>query len=683
MALQRNGTTLSINAHNSFSDGVTLGDHQVRVWRQSSNGAVRVSIGDSPSSWTVDTSTTLRVAGGIQILSSGLPGSDSGLSFGRNGTSGLFSEFPGTPSPLEPLSSSSRKKNPVLSCLLFSSLVPCTVSCVSFLCCFPVSGVALICVVPTDAMSLGLFVDNVCKLWVSASSPIELLDSVLLSGNISVFGGTINLGTDANVALAASSDQTTLFVNAENSFSHGVVVLGASVVMQDGSGTPLLQMLSPSSSPTNRTSVIVGSATVDPSSGTFRSTGSVRAAQGTPVPHATSADQFDSGFAFENWSTTGLFAASPQNLSLHLHGEHPAFSLDPTVATFPRANLRVGGRSLSLGPDLHIALRVSTGNTTSMMEGSQLQVDPQDSFLEGVVFGNRSLTVFRDPVFPQEVAHVTIGSVEEAAGSLRVQGAVHAALGFPAPTNRSLAMLNPQPPLPLLPASWHEPAPLFQDPTQAALGAGFAFAGRNSTGLFSNGTALGLFVEGDLQMVLSQGYDAIIPGGLFVAGGLTISGPLTTLIDSLSLGRPSKTVIEVNNTVGTPDRILINPLNLYTEGVLFGDDQALLFRNATTRQVHMVVGSDVASPSGTFRSAGSVRSARGFPAFGSLSDTGFAFDDFADTGFFAANSSGLPIRHPPHFGEHVYHPLSPRCCLSLSLFCFSDVYYLANVSCGS
>ena len=163
---------------------------------------------------------------------------------------------------------------------------------------------------------------------------------------------------------------------------------------------------------------------------------------------------------------------------------------------------------------------------------------------------------------------------------------------------------------------------------------------------------LGLFVDGQLR--ISTGgedsptmvtNDLVIQGNVVAKNGFEISG------DSLVLGTPPREVLGIASSVGLLGNgsvLFLNRLNEFPGGVVLGDHHFAVRRSSPT-SVQATIGG--VPPSGTLRSAGSVRSASGFPSLTSTSvnevlDSGFAFDEHSQTGFFAENS-GECVSFPP------------------------------------
>ena len=155
-----------------------------------------------------------------------------------------------------------------------------------------------------------------------------------------------------------------------------------------------------------------------------------------------------------------------------------------------------------------------------------------------------------------------------------------------------------------------------------------------------------------------MGIPSTIFDGLRVLGPLQVTGDYLLEGNLLSLGSPPLPVLQRVDNFHTGQRTLfLNPANAFQDVTFGGGSQGPDLRilrvpsflsNGT--QLHVTVG-DV-SPSGTLRSAGSVRARAGLPS--NSSDLGFAFDEWHDTGLFAGSAySGRSWSHPHMTAQHV------------------------------
>ena len=367
-----------------------------------------------------------------------------------------------------------------------------------------------------------------------------------------------------------------------------------------------------------------------PPSGTVRSAGSVRAAAGL--------SSLDAGFAFDDHADTGLFAGAsdggsssvPDLLVMRISGEtlvSSTLGVQSNRSVSVHGELHVLGSQLSLGEEMNPTLWVNASSQTLHL-ASKLQNPQQSSYLGGlsILGGAISAQVRSDggvALGNTSVSVVQVGTPQATAqfqgpSSLQVVGTVQTGSGWP--TSASLPSAS-----------------------------GFSFLESNSSGLFfqKNDTTsqLGLFVDGQLR--ISTGgedsptmvtNDLVIQGNVVAKNGFEISG------DSLVLGTPPREVLGIASSVGLLGNgsvLFLNRLNEFPGGVVLGDHHFAVRRSSPT-SVQATIGG--VPPSGTLRSAGSVRSASGFPSLTSTSvnevlDSGFAFDEHSQTGFFAENSA--------------------------------------------
>ena len=176
--------------------------------------------------------------------------------------------------------------------------------------------------------------------------------------------------------------------------------------------------------------------------GTFRSSGSVRAAFGHPASFMDTPVSFDAGFAFADMATTGLFAhddnaSQPWSLSLMSNGTEklvlPSSLSEPSSlfgSLHVSANLSVLGGHVALTPDHLLALHVPAANPLL------LNINPDDTFSDGIVIGDHRLSIGA-AAGDSSRTRVVAGNVPPA-GTLRSAGSVRAAKGLPSGPSSTL-----------------------------------------------------------------------------------------------------------------------------------------------------------------------------------------------------------------------------------------------------
>ena len=478
------------------------------------------------------------------------------------------------------------------------------------------------------APELGLFVDGIPSLRLprpgSSASGVMVLDSLsveqglLVGGNVSIRGDDFYLGSSpAGLALAVvereSPSLRVLRLNGHEDFRGGTAIGQDQVVVRRD---PL----------TGNTTVTVGKVTP---SGSLRSAGSVRASLG--LPFAT--DPLDAGFAFGDLSSTGLFGDLMENSTTH---RLALFVEGQEVASFPAGTsstpVTVAKSFVSQGRLESVLGQVFLQGKTALQQGlHQLEINPGDEFSEGVLIGSGHMLVRASPSSnATRVRMGLLGSLDEETDvgrTLFVSGGVQAASGLPSATTSldvgySLSLASSQP-------------ITFQNRSTGL------YAARNLTALLgvqSQSVGLSLVVDDQPRLTLPaslSGVPLTLHDATTVLGQLTVASAVQ--VDS---GALTMTPLHAVSMLALNSTLYLNPNNEFGSGIVLGDQQAHI-RRMDVDHVQATFGS--VPFSGTLRSAGAVRAAKGTPSLSTTPasfDAGFAFDEDSTTGWFASSSAG-------------------------------------------
>ena len=180
---------------------------------------------------------------------------------------------------------------------------------------------------------------------VTVHTPIEVLDSVTVQGNMTSVSGALLLGADATPAFVSSGDADPLQLNPRGVFTAGVLIGHNDLSISRTTGTH----------------VVVGGTSAQ-AAGTLRSLGGVRAAAGV-----SSTPDGDAGFSFDEDGNSGLFL-DVNDAALHLQVAGNTRLLLPQEAssTLPllldasvvavTGSLRVDSGDILLGPGVCVCI---------------------------------------------------------------------------------------------------------------------------------------------------------------------------------------------------------------------------------------------------------------------------------------------------------------------------------------
>ena len=303
-----------------------------------------------------------------------------------------------------------------------------------------------------------------------------------------------------------------------------------------------------------------------------------------------------------------MFVAGVERLRAPSLGT-PLYLLDSVIIT---------GSSVRVGPHSKETLIVSE---------LRLALDPFDS-VEEVSVGNHSLLLRRHP---SGDVQLSVGTWEQA-GGLRVLGSIRASAGIPGSST-----------------------PL--------LGSGFAFDVENDrSGMFLDPVEgeLHLFVNGTSRLVaFPSSSQSPLLSALNLVGNVSIVGDgFLRVQDSVSILGPDLFlgVSGQQRALRAPPSdggqlLILNPGNEFSQGVMIGGQQMHVRCNELTGHSQVTIGP--VPFAGALRVLGSVRASTGtptsHPSSPSTVGTGFAFDEFSDTGLFSLNCNFASLFPFPSF----------------------------------